>query len=59
MSEGITVNMPDGRFNKYTNIHMTENYSDDGKWNNIITDFKNATLVGSSNDIYPTNLGSI
>ena len=59
MSEGITVNMPDGRFNKYTNIHMVENYSDDGKWNNIITDFKNATLVGSSNDIYPTNLGSI
>jgi hypothetical protein len=51
--------MPDGRFNKYTNIHMVENYSDDGKWNNIITDFKNATLVGSSNDIYPTNLGSI
>jgi len=58
MSEGITVNMPDGRFNKYTNVHMVENYSDNGKWNNIITDFKNATLVGSSNDIYPTMLGS-
>jgi len=58
MSQGITVNMPNGSFNKYTNVHMTENYTDNGKWNNIITDFKNATLVGSSNDIYPTNLGS-
>ena len=44
------------KYNKYSKVTMKETYSPDNKWNYILTDFSNAEIIGSSNNIYPTYL---
>jgi hypothetical protein len=44
------------KYNKYSKVTMKESYSPDNKWNYILTDFSNAEIIGSSNNIYPTYL---
>jgi hypothetical protein len=62
MSQGIGVYTPptncaSSKYNKYSNVHMVETYDASGEWNFILTDFSKATTTGSSNNIYPVNLG--
>lgn len=53
MAQGVSTYTPDGNFDKYGGVQLEETYSSDGNWNYITTNFNNAVISGSSNNIYP------
>lgn len=57
MSQSISTYSVDGTYMRFDGINMQQTYSPDGQWNYILSDFTNATLAGSSNNvIYPYSL---
>ena len=57
MSSSISTYSPDGTYMRFDGINMQQTYSPDGQWNYILSDFTNATLAGSSNNVnYPYSL---
>ena len=54
MSSSISTYSNDGTYMRFDGINMKQTYSPDGQWNYIESDFTNATLAGSSNQVkYP------
>ena len=53
MAQGVSTYNPNGNFDKFGGVQLEETYSPDGNWNYIFTNFNNAVVSGSSNNIYP------
>jgi len=53
MAQGVSTYTPSGNFDKYGGVQLQEDYSSDGNWNYVNTNFDNAVLAGSSTNIYP------
>lgn len=53
MAQGISVYTPNGNFDKFDGVQLAETYSQNGNWNFLYTNFDNAFISGSSNNIYP------
>lgn len=54
MAQSISTYSYDSTYNRFDGINMSQTYSPDGQWNYILSDFTNATLAGTSNNvIYP------
>lgn len=53
MAQGISTYTPTGSFDKFEGVQLDETYTSDGNWNYIFTNFNNASISGSSNNIYP------
>jgi hypothetical protein len=58
MSQGISTYTPSGNFDKYAGVVLTEDYSPDGNWNYLYINFDNASISGSSTNIYPYNIAN-
>ena len=56
MSVGLSSYTPSGNFDKYNGVQLEESYPPGNKWNYIFTNFNNASIGGSSTNIYPINL---
>jgi hypothetical protein len=56
MAQGVSTYTPSGSFDKYSGVNLTESYSTNGDWNYLYTNFDNASISGSSNNIYPYNV---
>ena len=53
MAQGISTYTPGGNFDKFGGVQLEETYTSNGQWNYIFTNFNNAYIIGSSNNIYP------
>lgn len=54
MSNSISTYSSNGEYMRFDGINMGQTYSNDGQWNYIYSNFENATLAGSSNNVsYP------
>lgn len=58
MAHAISVS-EGNKFNKYIGVTIIENYTNDSNFNYLCLNFDNASLVGSSENIYPKTVGEV
>ena len=54
MAQGVSTYTPSGIFDKFSGVQLEESYSEDNKYNFILTNFDKASIAGSSSNVtYP------